>query len=292
MNKHRIVGIGELLWDIFPDGKQLGGAPLNFSYHALQSGNDVFVVSAIGNDDLGNEILKKLHHAGIDHTYIQIHNKQKTGMVTVKIDDKGIPDYTIHTNVAWDVIKWEKKFKTLAEKADAVCFGTIAQRNEISRQTIRRFLRSTSINCLRVFDINLRQSFYNYDIINSSLEFANILKLNEEELQVMIKYYTLSGDIEKTLMQLMDAFNLKMIACTKGSQGSILATPLEISLCEAPKIAIADTVGAGDAYTAALVNGILNKDDVKTIHKKATNIAAYVCTQIGATPEMPKDLYN
>ncbi len=288
MKRYRVAGIGELLWDMLPQGKQLGGAPCNFSYHASQAGCESLMISAIGTDASGDEILAKIHTLGLEIRYIQRNASFPTGTVTVTVDAHGIPEYIIHENVAWDNIGWNPSLEALAKSIDAVCFGSLAQRNTISKQTILRFLEATDKDCLRVFDINLRQHFFDTVTIFQSLSIANILKLNEDELPVVADLLGLHGNEDSLLTQLMDKFNLKLIALTKGGSGSILLTKEERSFMEVPHVKIADTVGAGDSFTAILVSGLLMKSELKKIHETATRVAAFVCTQQGATPQLPQ----
>jgi len=288
----KIVGIGELLWDVLPQGKQLGGAPCNFAFHACQVGFDAYIVSTTGMDKDGEEIAQVLNQLEMDKSFVQTTSRYPTGTVTVKLDQAGIPEYTIHENVAWDHIVWGKNLEILAGDIHAVCFGSLAQRNLISKDTIWKFLEATRKECLRIFDINLRQSFYTEEIIVRSLEYANILKLNEDELPVVGAYLGLEGKDEDLLNQIMDRFQLQLIAYTKGGLGSLLITRHERSYCEVPVIEVVDTVGAGDSFTAILVAGVLNGLPLKKTHKAATEIAAYVCTQHGATPKLSEKLIN
>jgi fructokinase len=285
-----VAGIGELLWDLLPQGKQLGGAPCNFAYHCSQAGCESFVVSAIGTDEPGKEILALFDELALDTGCVQLKSDFPTGTVTVSLDANGIPTYIIHENVAWDNIGWNSSLEGLAKRVDAVCFGSLAQRNPGSRQTILNFLKATRTDCLRVFDINLRQSFFSREIIYQSLELSNILKLNEDELPVVAGLLGISGTDEELLLQILKMFGLKLIALTKGANGSLLFTEKEHSFMEVPKVEIADTVGAGDSFTAVLVAGLLQNQDLKKIHEKATQIAAYVCTQKGATPKIPESM--
>jgi fructokinase len=285
----KIAGIGELLWDMLPTGKQLGGAPSNFAFHMQQAGFDTFVVSAIGDDRDGEEILEVLDQLQLNYSFVQRINKYPTGTVTVKLNPNGIPEYTIHKNVAWDHIEWTDGIDILAREVDAVSFGSLAQRDAVSRDTICRFLESTNPQCLRVFDINLRQSFYTKKIILRSLKLANVLKINEEELPVVAEILGYSGNKESLMKQLLNKFHLQLIAYT---MGGLLLTHDEISSCQVPEIDVADTVGAGDAFTAILLAGMLNKKSLSTTHKMATEVAAFVCTQNGATPNLPKDIID
>ncbi len=286
----KIAGIGELLWDVLPQGKQMGGAPYNFAFHAMQAGFDTHVVSAVGEDPDGKEILQVMSELGLDQTYIQNHPDYPTGTVTVELAGEGIPTYTIHENVAWDHIYWNKDLAKLAVEVDAVCFGSLAQRNQVSGNTIRRFMETARPECLRVYDINLRQSFYDRETLFQSLKLSNVLKLNENELPLLAGFLGFEGSEQEILTKLLNEFQLRLIAYTKGSQGSWLVTPDERSHCEVPSVKIADTVGAGDSFTATLLVGTLNGLPLKKIHASATEVAAFVCSQHGATPKLPNHL--
>lgn len=286
----KVVGIGELLWDLLPQGKQLGGAPFNFAIHAFCAGCQPFVVSAIGSDALGKEILKKFDEFGLDKSFVQQFSDYSTGTVKVSLGRNGIPSYIIHEDVAWDNIQWNNSLEMLAGAIDAVCFGSLAQRNQESQNTILNFLRATRPDCMRVFDINLRQSFYSHKVLTQSLELSTILKLNEEEFSVLAELFNISGKEEEQLEQLLNKFSLQLIALTKGEKGSILYTQNEKSCKDAPKVKIVDTVGAGDSFTAILVTGLLHKVELCKIHKTANRVAAFVCTQNGATPKLPEEL--
>lgn len=285
MHQFKVAGIGELIWDMLPQGKQLGGAPCNFAYHAFKSGCKPFVISALGADSLGIEILDRFDKLDLNKNFVQQTDDFPTGTVNVSLDGSGIPSYIIHENVAWDNIGWNSSLETLAKSMDAVCFGSLAQRNPVSRQTILNFLKATKTDCLRVFDINLRQAFYSENIIVQSLELANILKLNEDELPVVAELLKLQGNDEELLKLLMQKFSLKLIALTKGDKGSVLLTEKEQSFMYVPKVKIADTVGAGDSFTAVLVAGLLQNQELKRIHKTANQVAAFVCTRNGAMPK-------
>ena len=291
MNKKPIIaGIGELLWDCLPSGKQLGGAPCNFAFHAMQAGCEGIVVSAIGKDALGTELKHVIHHLGLSNQYIQ-ENEFPTSTVTVELNENGHPNYTIHENVAWDHIRWNKEMEQLAGKLDAVCFGSLAQRSPESQHSIKSFISALRPDCLKVFDINLRQNYYSAKVIINSLNVSDILKLNEEELPIVVRYLGIKGNIESQLDQLINMFKLKHVVYTMGSNGSIIKSKEESSYTEVPKIEVADTVGAGDAFTAIFIVGILMGVNLKEIHNKATEISAFVCTQKGATPKLIQHIY-
>jgi fructokinase len=282
-----VAGFGELLWDMLPSGKQLGGAPCNFAYHAQKAGCEAFVVSAIGKDKPGDEILETMNRLGLSGRFVQ-RNSYPTGTVTVRLDDGGHPDYTIHERVAWDHIQWNSSLRELAGQLDAICFGSLAQRCRITQEQAVSLLITAKPECLKVFDINLRQNFYNREVVVQSMVLADILKLNEDELPVVAGFTGLSGDVRSQLDQLLNQLKLKYIVYTLGSKGSVIVSREEYSFIAAPAVDVVDTVGAGDAFTAVFTAGILKGLPLSQIHRKATEIAGFVCTRKGATPEMPE----
>jgi fructokinase len=289
-DKPLVAGIGELLWDILPTGKQIGGSPCNFAFHAMQAGCKSIVVSAVGNDPFGDELVNELGNLNLNTFYIQ-RNHFPTGTVTVKLNESGHPSYIIHENTAWDnTLQIPETLEKITE-CDAVCFGTLGQRNSVSAATIQDVLTLVKPGCLKVFDINLRQHFYSPEIITKSLEFANILKLNDEELPVLSNLFSLNGDVKNQLKLLVNRFNLKYVVYTMGEKGSFIVSDNEFSFLESPKVVVADTVGAGDSFTAVLVSGLLKGLPLTKVHEAATRTAAYVCTQKGATPVIPFDIF-
>ncbi|HYW80282.1 MAG TPA: carbohydrate kinase [Thermoguttaceae bacterium] len=285
-----VVGLGEVLWDMLPDGKQFGGAPANFAYHAQALGADANVVSCVGDDDLGSEILDRLDGLQLSHDDVARTDQHPTGTVSVELDADGKPDYVIHEPVAWDVIPWSERLTTLAAQADAVCFGSLAQRSPVSRQTIRDFLAATPAECLRIFDINLRQHYYSTEIIADSLQTANILKLNDEELPEIARLLSIPGDERDVLKTLRKQFDLALIALTKGDRGSVLLTADDESIHPGQPAEIADTVGAGDAFTAVIAMSWMQGRKLDAINAHANRVASFVCSKNGATPEMPSEL--
>lgn len=288
-----IAGIGKILWDMLPDGKQLGGAPANFAYHAKALGLeniDSYIFSAVGNDPLGNEIQNHLADLGINHNYLHINNTLKTGIVSVTLDKQGFPDYNIKQNVAWDFIP--KVPDSFRQSIDVVCFGTLAQRSPVSRKSITEFLSDLPTTTLKIFDINLRQSFFSQEIIESSLKLANIFKLNEDELNIISNLLSISGNEEQQLKTICQRYNIKLSILTKGDSGSILFTKNKISSHPGFKVESKDTVGAGDAFTAAIAIGLLKGFELDTMNDCANQIASYVCKANGATPELPKEIIN
>lgn len=281
--KFSVIGIGELLWDMLPDGKELGGAPANFAYHVNFFGANSTIISALGNDESGEEIYCLLKKRNLKYS-INIVN-YPTGWVSVKLD-KGIPNYVIHENVAWDFIALKDDVIPVLQKADAICFGTLSQRSKVSFETIQEAIKLVPKTALKVLDINLRQSFYTKNIIEASLKCANVLKLNDEELLVLSEMFHLPNKEDEACKQILNQFNLKLLALTKGSEGSILYTPTEISNYPTPKVKVVDTIGAGDSFTAAMVMGFLSGKQLKQIHKEASEHAAKVCASKGATPKI------
>jgi fructokinase len=285
----KVVGIGEILWDVFPEGKVLGGAPANFAYHATQLGLEGYAISAIGKDDLGEEVLEVLK--GKPLQYMLEETNYPTGTVKVTLNGNGIPEYEICENVAWDNIPLTAGMKELAKQADAVCFGSLAQRHQVSRSTIQAFVGLVDTNALKIFDINLRQSFFNKAIIVDSLQMANVLKINEEELVRVAGLLDITDVGERLVCQrLMDNYDLKIVVLTRGENGSFVFSKDGSSFLDTPKVKVADTVGAGDSFTGAFVAGLLNGDDIAKAHKRAVEVSAYVCTQKGAMPLLPTAL--
>ena len=274
--KQYVVGLGEALWDILPTEKKLGGAPSNFAYHARRLGYDAIAISAIGRDALGDEILETLSQKQLE--YLMPRVDYPTGTVQVTVDDKGIPSYEIKQNVAWDHIPFTPEMDAIARECKAVCFGSLAQRSEESRTTIQRFLDTVSKDSLKIFDINLRQQFYSRDIIEESLRRCNILKINDEELEIVTPM------LGKDKHQLITDYQLSMLVLTCGTEGSYILTPDEESFLPTPKVEVIDTVGAGDSFTGAFVASLLSGRSIREAHQKAVEVSAFVCTQAGAMP--------
>ena len=284
-----VVGMGEALWDVLPEGKKIGGAPANFAYHVKQFGLPSCVVSAIGDDALGAEIMENFNAKELD-TLIETV-PYPTGTVQVEIDQAGIPQYEIKENVAWDNIPYTAHLESLAEKTRAVCFGSLAQRNVVSRQTINRFLDAMpqTDDTLVVFDVNLRQGFYNKDILCNSMKRCNILKINDEELVTVSRMFGYPGiDLQDKCWILLGKYNLKMLILTCGINGSYVFTPGNVSFQPTPKVEVADTVGAGDSFTATFISSILKGIPVEEAPRRAVEVSAYVCTRQGAMPKLPE----
>lgn len=289
MEKRIIVGLGEALWDCLPEGRKLGGAPANFAYHTSQFGNEACAVSAVGNDSLGDETLKALDEKGLK--YVMPRVDFPTGTVQVTLDEDGIPSYDIKEGAAWDNIPFTPELKDLALRSRAICFGSLAQRNEVSRKTIYRFLDTAPKDCLRIFDINLRQNFYSKEVIRESLRRCNILKINDEELVIIGRMFGYPGmDFENKCWLILGKYNLDMLVLTCGVNGSYVFSKGAMSYYETPKVKVADTVGAGDSFTGSFVASLLAGKSVADAHRIAVNVSAFVCTQQGAMPLLPEEL--
>lgn len=291
MNDYYVVGMGEALWDILPEGKKIGGAPANFAYHVSQFGLPSCVVSAVGDDALGNEIHENFTSKGLNYIIDKV--PYPTGTVQVEIDLAGIPQYDIKENVAWDNIPFTHALETLAKKTKAICFGSLAQRNVVSRETINRFLDTMQNNddSIVVFDVNLRQGFYNKEILCNSMKRCNILKINDEELVTISRMFGYPGiDLQDKCWILLGKYNLKMLILTCGINGSYVFTPGNVSFQPTPIVEVADTVGAGDSFTAAFISSIIKGRSVAEAHSLAVRTSAFVCTKKGAMPTLPAEL--
>lgn len=281
MKKKVIVGIGEILWDMLPTGKALGGAPANFAYHAKRLGEEGWAVSAIGDDPLGREIMDIVGEKRLNNL-IAVTDKP-TGTVQVTLDAHGVPTYNIMEDVAWDNIPFTPEMEALAKRADAVCFGSLVQRMG-SRDAVLKFLRATRPEALRVFDINLRQHYYSKEVLDTSLRLANILKINDEEIRIVADMFGLEGDDTAACRALVDSYALRLVILTKGADGSEVITATEAIPQTVGKVEVVDTVGAGDSFTAAFVVSYLRGDSLSEAQRLANETAAYVCSCKGAMP--------
>ena len=287
MASYKIAGIGEILFDIFGETEELGGAPINFVYHASALGADGIAVSTVGNDRRGRKALDELKKRGLDVDCISLDDHHPTGYVEARLDEKGVASYEFPDDVAWDHLSPNKRALEIAPRLDAVCFGSLAQRSPVSRQAIRGFLAKTSTHALKIYDINLRQNFYTRNTIAESLELADIVKLNEEELPVMAQMLAISGEDGTILEAVVKRFHLRLAVLTRGGRGSLLVSSEDSS--QHPGVTptqIADTVGAGDSFTAVVAIGLLKGEDLKTINARANRVAAYVCSRTGAMPDL------
>jgi fructokinase len=285
-----IIGIGEMLWDMFPERRIPGGAPANFAYHASQFGFDGYIVSAVGNDSLGQEILKDFAGRGLCVS-VEVVDYYPTGTVEVELDGKGIPRYEICENVAWDYIPFTERMLELAQNCSAVCFGTLAQRGEVSRKSTRKFLELVPQNAHKIFDMNLRQHFYSKEIMHESLKLCNVLKTNEGEVAEAARLFGLGGMSEREVcLHFLKEYNLDIVVETKGEVGSYVFAGDEVSYFDTPKVNVVDTVGAGDSFTGAFVGALLQGKSLREAHKIAVDVSSYVCTRYGAMNALEKNI--
>lgn len=291
MGQPVLAGLGEALWDLLPNGEHFGGAPANVALHAAALGAEAWLVSAVGPDARGDAALARLDGAGVRRATVARLADRPTGVVRVSLDAAGHPVYDIAAESAWDYVPWSAAVQRLAQRAAAIAFGSLAQRSPVSRATIRRALAATRPSAWRLFDVNLRQSYYDAGVLTASLELANAVKLNEEELPVVARLCGLNeAPPLDQLRALCDRFGLRLAALTRGPCGALLVTPTEVRESAAPPTVVADTVGAGDAFTAALLVGVLAGRPLDEVSRRANALAAYVCSQPGATPPIPEAL--
>lgn len=282
----KIVGIGELLWDMLPTGKKAGGAPVNFAFHASQAGADGYAISALGDDELGEELLQELDNNKIKYLIEKV--EYPTGTVEVTLD-KGIPRYIINEGVAWDYIPVTEEMKRLMSEADAICFGTLAQRSPVSRNTTIELLKLVREDAYKLYDINLRQHFYSRELIEESLSHANSFKINDEEIEILKDLFSLDIDNEQMCHWLISEFGLKLFILTAGEFYSTVYIPGEASTIQTPKVEVADTVGAGDCFSGVLISSLLAGKSLQQAHAEAVNIAAHVCSYPGAWVPHPEN---
>lgn len=289
MNPPTVVGLGEILWDLLPSGPQLGGAPANFAYCSHLLGNRGIVASRVGRDQLGEDIRESLERAGISEQFLQSHDSQPTGTVRVQVDSAGQPKFEITQPAAWDYLEWTKDWQGLAKSADAVCFGTLAQRCEKSRTTILNFLNAAQPNSVLMYDVNLRQNFFSAEIILQSLQRANAMKLNHEEVPRVKEL--LGMDEEDDILfcrSLIGSFDLKLICITRGAAGSLLCDRHDAHEHAGYRVKVKNTVGAGDAFTAALVHEYLRHRNLAEMNDTANRMGAWVASHLGAMPQSPE----
>lgn len=287
-----IVGLGEILWDLLPAGAQLGGAPANFACHAQGLGASASIVSCVGADNYGSNARRILRDRGIDISAISTTEEAPTGTVKVTLDPAGVPTFEIIQNVAWDRLPWSEQLGDLAARTDAVCFGSLGQRSPLSRETIQKFVATTRPEAWRIFDINIRPPFCSPEVTLSSLELANALKLNDNEVPKIAEWCGLTGSPEEILIQLAERYALRAVALTLGADGAWLWRDGTAHHSPGVATTIADTVGAGDSFTAAWSLGLLRGEQLETIGDRACRIAAYVCSQPGGTPPLPRELLD
>ncbi len=280
-----VVGLGEVLWDLFPEGKQLGGAPANFAYITNLLGDRGIIASRVGHDALGDEIQQRLGTLGLESSYLQLDSARPTGTVRVRVDQDGQARFEITDMVAWDFLEWTPAWESLAQQADAICFGSLAQRSPASRETIHKFLGAARPGTARIFDVNLRQAFYSAKVLSESLKFADIAKLNAEELPRVVELLGIPHHGEQpSAERLRFAYGLKLVCVTRGARGSFLVSEFERHEHPGFRVQVADTVGAGDAFTAALVHHFLRGAGLAAMNEAANRVGAWVASCVGATP--------
>ena len=284
-----VVGLGEILWDLLPSGRQLGGAPANFAYCSHLLGDRGVVASRVGQDELGTEVRQSLLALGITDQFLQVDPEHPTSTVQVQVDAEGQPRFEIVDRVAWDFLEWTPTWKALAQSADAVCFGSLAQRHSQSGETILKFLDATRAETLRIFDVNLRQSFYSAEVVRESMKRANVIKLNHEEVPRIANLVSISEpDPNSFCAELIRKFDLQMICVTRGINGSLLCTKEDTAEHPGFTVQVADTVGAGDAFTAALVHELLRGSTLQQMNDSANRMGAWVASSHGAMPKLPE----
>jgi len=282
-----VIGVGEVLWDLLESGPQLGGAPANFAYHARALGANTEVITSVGDDERGREIRRRFEAMALPLETVQTDPNAPTGTASVTVAADGVPHFVIKENVAWDNLALAPEALAGVRQADAICFGSLAQRSAKSRNAIQQLIAASPPNALRVFDINLRQQYYSRDVIEQSLQLSNVFKLNDDELRILADMFGLSGSSMHQIEQLARTFSQRVVALTRGPNGSLLYHEDRWSDCPSHPVKIEDTVGAGDSFTAALVLGLLNQMNLDEVNALANEVARYVCSQPGATPPMP-----
>lgn len=288
-----VAAVGEVLWDVYPDAARFGGAPANFACHAAAFSADALLISAVGDDELGHRAIATLAKHGVDTASVVRDHAHPTGQVEVTLDPSGRASYRFAEDVAWDHLSWGDSLALLAHQVDAVCFGTLAQRSKESCETIRRFVGATLAGTTRMFDVNLRQTFFNAEVVDASLRLATALKLNEDELPLVARMCNVTGSHTRELLRgLLDRYELNLVALTRGFNGALLMTADDISECPALPTTVVDTVGAGDAFTAALVMDCMLGLPLGEINRHANAVASFVCSQAGAVAPLPAELLS
>lgn len=281
-----VVGLGELIWDMLPGGKSMGGAPSNFAYHSRLLGDRAVVASRVGDDEPGREALRALRRAGVEAGFVQVDSEHPTGMVGVEIDVGGEPHFTVNPNSAWDYLELSQPLSELARRTDAVAFGTLGQRHPLASETILSFVGLSSPGALRLFDVNLRHSFFSAEMLARSLELASVVKFNSDEVTVAARMLGLhASDEEEFSRRLIEEHGLDLVAVTRGEKGSVLFTQARKVEHAGYKVKVADTIGCGDAFASALAHCLLRGLPLETASETANRLGAWVATQAGGTPK-------
>jgi fructokinase len=280
-----MIGLGEVLWDLLPSGKVLGGAPANFAYMTKLLGDQGIVASRVGDDESGREACRVMQELGLSTAFVQCDHRHSTGTAGVFIDSAGQPTFTIKESVSWDFLEWTESWEQLSARADVVCFGSLAQRSPTSAVTIERFLQNTPKKALHIFDVNLRQSFYTTEVLRRSLQYTDIVKLNDQELLSVTSLLGFdAGDEETLARRLLSEFNLRLVCVTRGARGSLLVSEDRTAEHKGLSVQVADAVGAGDAFAACLAHHYVRGKSLEEISESANRFASWVATQVGATP--------
>jgi fructokinase len=280
-----MIGLGEVLWDLLPSGKALGGAPANFAYMANLLGDEGIVASRVGNDEPGREARAVMQKLGLSTSHVQEDTQYPTGMVSVQIDAAGQPEFKIKDSVSWDRLEWTPAWADLAARADVICFGSLAQRSPISRATVQRFLEATPERTLRIYDVNLRESFYSRELLQESLKLSDIAKLNDDELFRVSDLLGVAPRSEEVRARgLLVEYGLRLVCVTRGAYGSLLVSKDKTVEHKGFSVRVADAVGTGDAFTACLAHHYIRGESLDKISESANRFAGWVATQIGATP--------
>lgn len=287
-----VVGLGEVLWDLLPSGRQLGGAPTNFTYQAGALGARAMMVTRIGDDHLGREVLRRFTQMNLPRETVQVDLARPTGTVAVAIDENGVPHYTFAEDAAWEQLAATDVALQAVREAHAVCFGTLGQRTAISCKAIQQLVAAAPADALKIFDVNLRLDFYSREVIEQSLRLSNVLKMNDEELAVLTAMFSLRGDVRQRIEWFAKTFGFRVVVVTRGESGSLIYQEGRWSEMPLQPVQVVDTVGAGDAFAAALIMGLLARMTLDKVHITAAEIARHVCSQRGATPPLPEAFRN
>lgn len=290
MKTDLVIGLGEVVWDNLPDGSQIGGAPANFAFHASQLGCRSILLSAVGDDPRGDEMVEELNRRKLRHRLTRTV-QAPTGEVDVLVDEAGQPRYDIRRPAAWDFIAFDSQAAALARDAAAVCFGTLAQRSPVSRESIRRFLEAVPAGALRIFDVNMRQDYYSREVVEDSLKLCNILKINADEAQVLASMFGFGTSDENSICRrLCREYSLSAVILTLGARGSRIFSDRGEEARPTIKSSVVDTVGAGDSFTAAFCVSLLQGRTISEAHRRAAEVAAFVCASKGAMPVLPESV--
>ncbi|MGN1273559.1 MAG: carbohydrate kinase [Thermoguttaceae bacterium] len=293
MQSKKVLGLGELLWDVFEDSRKPGGAPANVAFQLNQLGLAGIIASRVGADPLGEEITRFLSGMGLSTDFIQTDTGHPTGTVTVQLDATGTPSYTIHENVAWDFLELTPELEALLPTLSAVCFGTLAQRGKTTRETIQKILDRVPDDCLKVYDVNLRQDFFSRELLETSLQKSNVAKMNDGEMEVLKPVFGLPQDLAPVdfALNLCEKYGLAEVCITRAEKGCFLVRK-DGQTADVPGkiVQVADTVGSGDSFSAALIYTMLRGSDIQTQAEFANEVGTLVATRSGGMPPLQEEL--